>query len=90
VHGERDRLQRAGERLREAPRRVVATRRQALDAAAGRLRALSPHATVSRGYAVVRRDGLVVSDATTVAVGDRIDVELARGALGSRVEDVAP
>jgi exodeoxyribonuclease VII large subunit len=54
-----------------------------------RLQALSPQATLARGYAIVRARGIVLREAAAVAAGERIDVELARGALGARVEEVA-
>jgi exodeoxyribonuclease VII large subunit len=46
-----------------------------------RLRALSPAATLERGYAVVRRvaDGAVVRDPTDVDDGDELRVRVARG-----------
>jgi exodeoxyribonuclease VII large subunit len=85
---DRERTARAAERLDAAPRRLLERRRVALAASEGRLRALSPRATLSRGYAIVRSNGAVVRDAAIVAPGARIDVELARGALGARVEQV--
>lgn len=77
-------LGRAHERLRRAPALLVERKRGRLDAAKGRLTALSPKATLRRGYAIVRRDGAVVS---RVAVGEHVDVELAEGGFGARVED---
>jgi exodeoxyribonuclease VII large subunit len=87
---DRDRLDRTRERLRAAPRRFLERRRAALDSTGGRLRTLSPAATVGRGYAIVRSRGAIVRDAATVAPGDRIDVELAAGGVGALVEDVRP
>ncbi len=50
------------------------------------LRALSPQATLDRGYAVIRDDaGAVVRDASTVAVGTPLHVRLARGELKAQV-----
>jgi exodeoxyribonuclease VII large subunit len=49
---------------------------------------LSPKATLNRGYAIVRTDSRVVASAAAVAPGVRVDVELAEGAFGARVEDV--
>ena len=63
-------------------------KRAALDAVAGRLAVLSPRATLGRGYAIVRAGGRVLRDPSPLAAGDRIDVELAEGALGARVEEV--
>ncbi|HEU4422922.1 MAG TPA: exodeoxyribonuclease VII large subunit [Pilimelia sp.] len=51
-----------------------------------RLRALSPAATLERGYAIVRRtDGHVVRAAVDVAVGDAVRVRLADGELTATV-----
>jgi exodeoxyribonuclease VII large subunit len=87
---DRTRVERSGERLRAAPARYLEERRHAVAAASGRLRALSPHATVARGYAIVRSGGALVREASAVSVGDRIQIELARGALGGLVEEVSP
>ncbi len=82
-----ERLERAHERLRQAPLHAVERNRAALEATAGRLRALSPLATLQRGYAIVRTDnGTVVLSTAGVADGDRIDVEVADGRFGARVE----
>ena len=51
------------------------------------LSALSPFATLDRGYAIVRgADGQILRDAASTAEGDAIDVRLARGELDARVE----
>ena len=60
-----------------------------LRSAARALGALSPFATLERGYAIVRRaDGSVVRDAVQQRPGDALDVRLARGGLDVRVERV--
>lgn len=72
--------------LRGRTRRVLTN---ALDAAErdlthllARVRALSPAATLERGYAVVTRDdGAIVRDASTVKTGDRLDIRVAVGRL---------
>jgi exodeoxyribonuclease VII large subunit len=52
-----------------------------------RLRALSPAATLKRGYAIVQRaDGHVVRAAGEVSKGDRLRVRLADGELQASVE----
>ncbi|MEV0605836.1 exodeoxyribonuclease VII large subunit [Polymorphospora rubra] len=52
-----------------------------------RLRALSPAATLQRGYAIVQRaDGHVVRAAGEVAKGDQIRLRLAEGELGATVD----
>ena len=86
---ERRRVESTRERLRRAPALAVERKRAALEATAGRLVALSPRATLRRGYAIVRTDSHVVTATTDVAPGTRVDVELAEGTFGARVEDVA-
>jgi exodeoxyribonuclease VII large subunit len=85
---DRARLARSHERLVAAPGLLVERRRAALDRSGVRLQALSPRATLARGYAIVRAGGAVLRDAATVAPGAPIDVELASGGLGARVDDV--
>src|SRR5687767_3517431 len=81
---ERERLGLLHERLRRAPQLDVERRRGKLEALAGRLAALSPRATLERGYAIVRSGNEIVRAATAVAPGDEGAVELARGAFGAR------
>ena len=76
------------ERLRHGPSLLVERRRSAVERAAGRLRALSPRATLERGYAIVRDEGGIVRSADTLAAGDAVAVELGRGAFDARVEAV--
>ena len=53
---------------------------------AAQVRALSPAATLDRGYAVVQRtDGHVVRDPADVATGDDLRVRVARGELTASV-----
>ena len=82
------RVERAHERLRRAPALAVERKRAALESAAGRLRVLSPLKTLQRGYAIVRTESQVVTTSAAVAPGVRVDVRLAEGAFGARVEDV--
>jgi exodeoxyribonuclease VII large subunit len=74
-------------RLTRAPSLLLERKRSRVDGLAGRLRALSPRATLERGYAIVRTDAGIVRSATAVAPGARVDVELAEGGLGARVEE---
>lgn len=74
--------------LRDRARRCLAHR---LDRAADdlkhrqhRVRALSPAATLERGYAVVQRaDGSVLRDPAEVTAGDPLSIRVAGGALGA-------
>lgn len=78
--------------LRQRSRRTV---RHLLDRAAvdvehtrARIRALSPAATMERGYAVVQRpDGSVVRTPDDVAAGDHLRVLVTGGEFGATVDD---
>ena len=83
---ERQRLTLTHERLGRAPALLLERRRARLDQVAGRLRALSPHATLGRGYAIVRSSSEIVRSATQVAAGDRVAVELAEGDFKATVD----
>jgi exodeoxyribonuclease VII large subunit len=63
--------------------------RQRLTHAAHALNALSPLATLDRGYAVVRHaaTGVIVRDARAVAPGESIEARLARGSLSCIVKE---
>ena len=87
---DRARLERQGERLRGAPRTLLERRRAALDHAGARLQTLSPLATLGRGYAIVRSGAEIVREAAAVETGATLDVQLAAGSLGARVEEVRP
>jgi exodeoxyribonuclease VII large subunit len=81
------------ERLRARARVLVdigvQDARAGISAAQASLAALSPFATLERGYAIVRRpDGSVVRAAASSGVGDALDVRLADGSLDVRVERV--
>jgi exodeoxyribonuclease VII large subunit len=82
----RQRLAHVHERLRRAPPLAVERKRARLEHAAGRLRALSPRATLQRGYAIVRAHDEIVRTPESVSAGDPIDVEVAEGRFGARVE----
>jgi exodeoxyribonuclease VII large subunit len=84
---ERRRLDVSRDHLRRAPLLLVERRRAAVEHSAGRLRALSPRATLDRGYAIVRTAGSIVRASSEVASGTQVDVELGTGGFGATVED---
>lgn len=67
-------------------RRVLSARGK-VGALGGSLHALSPLATLERGYAIALAEGAVVTDATQVPEGALIDVRLAHGALRAKVTE---
>jgi exodeoxyribonuclease VII large subunit len=81
-----ERTQRIHVRLRAAPALLLERRRAVLERTAGRLRALAPAATLARGYAVVRSQGMIVRSTAAVSAGDRVGIEVADGSFGARVE----
>jgi exodeoxyribonuclease VII large subunit len=82
----REKLVHAHERLRRAPALAVERKRARLEHAAGRLRTLSPRATLERGYAIVRTHDEIVRTTAAVSTGDPVEVEVADGRFGARVE----
>ena len=74
-------------RLQRAIQRRLAAAGQRLVSAVQLLDAVSPMATLARGYAIVSDElGQVLRDANQAAPGSRIDARLARGRLRCRVE----
>jgi exodeoxyribonuclease VII large subunit len=63
--------------------RELERRRARVEASAAQLRALSPRATLERGYAIVRSDERLVREPP--APGSDLEVEVARGAFAARV-----
>lgn len=86
----RERLCRSRDRLQAAPQLLLERRRAALDHAAARLQALSPRATLGRGYAIVRLGGVALRDAAASVPGSPLEIELASGELTATVEEVRP
>lgn len=74
-------------RVGSAMQQQLATQRNRLAAAVGRLQALSPLAVLSRGYAIATDEqGAVLMDASKSAAGDAVQVRLHRGRIHARVE----
>jgi len=84
------------QRLEAAQRRVPVAMQRRLQAARERferslrtLNAVSPLATLDRGYAIVTDDGShVVTDASSLVPGSSIEARLARGSVRATVTDV--
>jgi len=87
------RLDAASRSLARAVRDRVAMRRQRLELAARALNAISPLATLDRGYAIVTdAAGKVLMDPALLQHGDRVTARLARGRFTAEVVsiDAAP
>lgn len=78
-----------GARLARSAQEGVSAWRHRLAAATGRLHALSPLSTLSRGYSIsTTQQGAVVRRASQLSPGQRIHVQLHEGRLGCLVERV--
>ena len=76
---------------RSAVGRKLADSERDLHTLAQRLNALSPLATLERGYSISRKvDGAVLISAEQVSIGDRVEIQLADGHLACRVEELLP
>jgi exodeoxyribonuclease VII large subunit len=79
-----ERLAATHDRLRRAPLLALERRRARLDRTHGRLVALSPRATLERGYAIVRAGDELVR--TPPDTGTELTVVVAEGSFGARAE----
>lgn len=91
VAASRGRLEANHAAIAVAIRRRLESARGRLSVAGRTLDAVSPLATLQRGYAiVVNEGGTVVTDATTVRTGETMRARLARGSLVARIEHIEP
>jgi exodeoxyribonuclease VII large subunit len=78
-------------RARQAIDQQFSQRRRATENLLRRLRALSPAATLSRGYAIVETEtGHVLHQATDAAPGHHLRIQLHHGVVGATVDAVEP
>ncbi|MEN7344155.1 MAG: exodeoxyribonuclease VII large subunit [Pseudomonadota bacterium] len=77
-------------RLKRVPQRLLEPRRVALASAARALHAVSPLATLDRGYAIVTSDTSkeALTDVATTSVGERVNLRLSKGSLSATVDAI--
>jgi exodeoxyribonuclease VII large subunit len=91
VQRARDAVDALREDLSDAGREALRTRREGLAAAAGRLHALSPLATMARGFAVPLGEGRrLLRSAAELRPGQAFTLRMVDGAADCRVERTAP
>ena len=91
VESARERLAAAGVSVARAASHPIERRRLALEGIAGRLHALSPLATMARGYAVlIDGDGAPVTTVEALEAGDSFVARLRDGRIQARAERVDP
>jgi exodeoxyribonuclease VII large subunit len=80
------RLSQSARALEQIPKAYFTAKENRLGLAIKTLNTASPLATLARGFAMVTRpDGTIVTDASSVSVGDEIQASLANGKLTARV-----
>lgn len=80
------RLQMIADSIPVSALRAIERQRQLLDSRAELLEALSPHATLARGYSITRVNGRAVTDASQVKPGEVLETTIANGTLRSVAE----
>jgi exodeoxyribonuclease VII large subunit len=91
IEAARRRLSRVGELTRAGAMRSAERRRSRLDGAAGRLDALSPLATLARGFAVARdAEGHALTVTADFAPGVAFDLTIRDGVVGAVTASVSP
>ena len=89
VRNARNELDRLGRRIAQTAEGIVAARRSFLGATAGRLNALSPLATLARGYAVARDSkGKALTSTRQFRAGLSFELLLHDGKVGADTTDV--
>ncbi len=89
VRQARRRLEQSARRSGLAARRIVEHRRLELEGTAGRLHALSPLATMARGYVVATTpDGTLLTSAAALHPGEGVAIRFRDGRVDGRVEQV--
>lgn len=83
----RQRLDERAERLDRALERSMERKRSGLARVCAAMEALNPLTVLSRGYAVLTKNGKTVAKTTDAEIGDRLRVRLSDGTLAVRVED---
>lgn len=84
-------LERVERRMNQTATGIVVARKSLLTGAAGRLNALSPLATLSRGYAVARDpDGKALTSTDQFHAGLVFELLLHDGKVGAEATDVSP
>jgi exodeoxyribonuclease VII large subunit len=61
--------------------RILMQRKATVEQLHARLAALSPEQVLSRGYAIVRHQGRVLEEASSVSSGERLDIHLKKGVV---------
>ncbi|MGL4831592.1 MAG: exodeoxyribonuclease VII large subunit [Propionibacteriaceae bacterium] len=86
ISAHRDRLATQQERLQRAAQRAVQEHQEAITTSLARIRAMSPKATLERGYAILVHDGASVTSVNDVVPGQQLNAIVLDGELRLTVE----
>ena len=67
---------------------IISRQRDSLTARESLLKALSPEATLQRGYSITLHDGHAVTDASVIPPGARLTTRVARGSFSSTLNTI--
>lgn len=88
---EKDRLARLEQRMQTRMVERVSGLRSRIEVLSATLHAISPKATLARGYAIVKDEsGKNISSVSSVKKGEKVEATLSDGSLSLSVEDVSP
>ena len=74
--------------LRNKVFKILEIKSYELSALVAKTEALSPLAVIARGYSVVYKDGIVISDSDSLKVNDVIDIRMSNGTVSAEVNRI--
>jgi exodeoxyribonuclease VII large subunit len=87
IDADRQRIDGLTDRLIRVTERLLERRGGRLAVAQAALSAVSPQATLARGFAIVRdADGQVIRSRSQIGPGARVTIQVSDGTVGARVE----
>ncbi len=90
LRAESERVERNENLLKETLSRILSAESERLVGMENLVDALSPEATLRRGYSVTRANGKVVTDVSLLSSGQQLSIQLADGEIYSTVSSVSP
>ena len=86
LENRRTKIVQSQDALRHSAEQYLRSRRDKLSTSEELVRSRAPERILRLGFSVVRHGGRPLQSTAGVAAGDRLDIELADGRLGARVE----
>lgn len=89
ISEQKERVCELGEDLAAGAAAVISSKRQRLLLCSEKCNALSPLSVLGRGYSITEANGVSVSSAKKLRIGDRVTMRFADGKASARVEDIS-